>query len=319
MLFAADGYRWNGHAHDRSGEVRALQRALPTLRATVGAVLLRYQRPARGHRARGTERRRLRPAGRGPDRVLRRQPRPSGPDPAVADRGPGAPLPAAAYPWVRDAVGPGSSSPRPTVTDVVGSFAGSVPTTPIWAGELSAPMLGVALQAWDADGRPVVGEVGELVATMPMPAMPLFFWNGPDGVRYREAYFDVFPWRLAPVHGLGRRPGRERGEPVSAAVHARGELGGIGVGITTYGRHYWRAQRVDGRSSTGAVASARSPASRVDRRRPHGLDDHPTGSTTLRAVPVERVRRPETWSLSRNESCAVMMSSLQRRYVCGDP
>jgi acetoacetyl-CoA synthetase len=58
-------------------------------------------------------------------------------------------------------------------------------------------MLGVALQAWDTDGNPVVREVGELVVTKPMPSMPLYFWNDPDGLRYREAYFDTFPgvWR----------------------------------------------------------------------------------------------------------------------------
>jgi acetoacetyl-CoA synthetase len=42
-----------------------------------------------------------------------------------------------------------------------------------------------------------VGEVGELVITEPMPSMPIYFWNDPDGDRYRSSYFDVFPgvWR----------------------------------------------------------------------------------------------------------------------------
>jgi acetoacetyl-CoA synthetase len=110
----------------------------------------------------------------------------------------GAPLPAASYPWVRDHVGPtvqlGSTSGG---TDVVGAFAGSAPTTPVWAGEISAPNLGVALEAWNADGRPVIGEVGELVITKPMPSMPLYFWNDPTGERYRDAYFSTYPgvWR----------------------------------------------------------------------------------------------------------------------------
>ena len=110
----------------------------------------------------------------------------------------GAPLPAASYPWVRDHVGPtvqlGSTSGG---TDVVGAFAGSAPTTPVWAGEISAPNLGVALEAWNADGRPVIGEVGELVVTKPMPSMPLYFWNDPTGERYRDAYFSTYPgvWR----------------------------------------------------------------------------------------------------------------------------
>jgi acetoacetyl-CoA synthetase len=110
----------------------------------------------------------------------------------------GAPLPAASYPWVRDHVGAtvqlASTSGG---TDVVGAFAGSAPNTPVWAGEISAPNLGVALAAWDAEGRPVVGQVGELVVTRPMPSMPLYFWDDPTGERYREAYFSTYPgvWR----------------------------------------------------------------------------------------------------------------------------
>ncbi|MFE6365688.1 acetoacetate--CoA ligase [Streptomyces sp. NPDC057806] len=110
----------------------------------------------------------------------------------------GAPLPAQSYHWVRDHVGPrvqvGSTSGG---TDIVSGFAGSAPTTPVWPGEISAPLLGVALHAFDADGRPVTGEVGELVVTRPMPSMPLHFWNDPDGSRYHQAYFGAYPgvWR----------------------------------------------------------------------------------------------------------------------------
>ena len=110
----------------------------------------------------------------------------------------GAPLPAPPYSWVRDHVGAhvqvNSASGG---TDVATAFAGSAVNTPAWAGELSRPLLGVALEAWDSHGRPVVGEVGELVVTRPMPSMPVAFWADPDGSRYRETYFDVFPgiWR----------------------------------------------------------------------------------------------------------------------------
>ena len=110
----------------------------------------------------------------------------------------GSPLTAASYYWVRDAVGPwvqvasGSGG-----TDVASGFAGSAPTTDVWAGEISVPNLGVALEAWDDDGQPVIGQVGELVVTKPMPSMPVRFWNDPDGARYRDAYFSTFPgvWR----------------------------------------------------------------------------------------------------------------------------
>ena len=110
----------------------------------------------------------------------------------------GSALPASAHPWVREHVGAdvhlASTSGG---TDVASGFAGSAPNTPVWAGEISAPNLGVALAAFDADGRAVVDQVGELVVTRPMPSMPLAFWNDPDGSRYREAYFSTYPgvWR----------------------------------------------------------------------------------------------------------------------------
>lgn len=82
-------------------------------------------------------------------------------------------------------------------TDVVSAFVGAAPVTPVWPGELSRPCLGVALEALDPEGRPVRGEVGELVVTQPMPSMPVSFWDDPDGARYRDAYFDVYEgcWR----------------------------------------------------------------------------------------------------------------------------
>ena len=59
-------------------------------------------------------------------------------------------------------------------------------------------MLGVDADAFGPDGKPVVGELGELVIKQPMPSMPVGFWNDTDGSRYREAYFDFFPgvWRF---------------------------------------------------------------------------------------------------------------------------
>jgi acetoacetyl-CoA synthetase len=110
----------------------------------------------------------------------------------------GSTCPADTYHWVHDAVGAHVQLASITGgTDVVSAFAGSAPTLPVWPGEISAPCLGVALDAFDPDGAPVRGEVGELVVTRPMPSMPVAFWNDPDGERYRSAYFDVYPgvWR----------------------------------------------------------------------------------------------------------------------------
>jgi acetoacetyl-CoA synthetase len=82
-------------------------------------------------------------------------------------------------------------------TDVCTAFVGSVPTLPVHAGELQARMLGAKVEAFDAEGRSVVGEVGELVLTEPLPSMPVSFWNDPDGERYRASYFEDYPgvWR----------------------------------------------------------------------------------------------------------------------------
>lgn len=110
----------------------------------------------------------------------------------------GSALPASAHPWVREHLGPGVQLASVSGgTDIVSAFAGSAPTTPVWAGELSAPCLGVALAAYDEEGFPSVGRAGELVVTRPMPSMPLHFWNDADGSRYREAYFTAYPgtWR----------------------------------------------------------------------------------------------------------------------------
>ncbi len=64
-------------------------------------------------------------------------------------------------------------------------------------GELQARALGAKVEAWRSDGTPVVGEVGELVITEPMPSMPIRLWGDEDGTRYRASYFDTFPgvWR----------------------------------------------------------------------------------------------------------------------------
>src|SRR5690606_33498320 len=82
-------------------------------------------------------------------------------------------------------------------TDVCSAFVGGVPILPVYEGELQGRALGAKVEAWDEDGNSLVGEVGELVITEPMPSMPVFFWNDPDGERYRESYFSMYPgvWR----------------------------------------------------------------------------------------------------------------------------
>jgi acetoacetyl-CoA synthetase len=110
----------------------------------------------------------------------------------------GSPLAPDAYWWVHERLGEhvwlasGSGG-----TDVAGAFVGGSPLMPVYPGELSARQLGVAVEAWDQHGQPLIDEVGELVVTKPMPSMPVCFWNDPGHERYRAAYFSVFPgvWR----------------------------------------------------------------------------------------------------------------------------
>jgi acetoacetyl-CoA synthetase len=110
----------------------------------------------------------------------------------------GSPLSPEGFDWVYDRLGPDvwlfSTSGG---TDLCTAFVGGVPTLPVYRGELQARALGAKVEAWDTDGTPVVGEVGELVITEPMPSMPLYLWGDADGSRYRASYFETFPgvWR----------------------------------------------------------------------------------------------------------------------------
>lgn len=78
-------------------------------------------------------------------------------------------------------------------TDLIGCFAGGVPTLPVRRGELQARTLGMAVEAWNDAGEPVIDQKGELVCTRPFPSMPLGFWDDPDGAKYHDAYFTAFP------------------------------------------------------------------------------------------------------------------------------
>jgi acetoacetyl-CoA synthetase len=94
-------------------------------------------------------------------------------------------------------------------TDVCSGFCGGVVLQPVYAGEIQAPQLGVALKAFDAQGKSVIDEVGEMVITEPMPSMPLGFWSDPEGWRYRESYFEQYPgvWRQGDFFRINARGG----------------------------------------------------------------------------------------------------------------
>lgn len=110
----------------------------------------------------------------------------------------GSPLSPEGFDWIYEHVGADtwlfSTSGG---TDLCTAFVGGVPTLPVYRGELQARALGAAVESWDEDGNPHVGEVGELVITKPMPSMPLYLWGDEDGSRYHDSYFDTYPgiWR----------------------------------------------------------------------------------------------------------------------------
>lgn len=141
----------------------------------------------------------------------------------------GSPLPDPTWDWVYEHMSPtvklGSDSGG---TDIASGFIGSNPVDPVARGHLQCAYLGIAADSWDSRGNPVVGELGEFVVTEPMPSMPVFFWNDPDGSRYRDAYFDAYPgvWR----HG----DWVTRHEDGSYVIHGRSDAtinrGGIRMG-----------------------------------------------------------------------------------------
>ncbi|HXZ56103.1 MAG TPA: acetoacetate--CoA ligase [Gaiellaceae bacterium] len=110
----------------------------------------------------------------------------------------GSPLPVEGFEWLYEQFDPsvfvnlGSGG-----TDVCTGIVQGYPLLPVYAGEMSGRCLAVDAQAFDLDGKPVVGELGELVITQPMPSMPVGLWNDRDGSLARAAYFDTFPgvWR----------------------------------------------------------------------------------------------------------------------------
>ncbi|MFG1664083.1 acetoacetate--CoA ligase [Streptomyces sp. Y7] len=110
----------------------------------------------------------------------------------------GSSLPPGTWRWVYEHLSPGVWLQSICGgTDVCSVLAGGSALLPVQVGRIQCPALGVALASWDADGLPLTGEQGELVVTAPLPSMPLHFVDDPDGTRYRDAYFDVFPgiWR----------------------------------------------------------------------------------------------------------------------------
>jgi len=106
----------------------------------------------------------------------------------------GSPLAPASFDYVYDAVGSDLQlSSIAGGTDIISCFAAGNPLLPVRRGELQCLALGMAVEIFNSEGRPVMQENGELVCTRPFPSMPVRFWNDPDDRKYHAAYFERFP------------------------------------------------------------------------------------------------------------------------------
>jgi len=145
----------------------------------------------------------------------------------------GAPLSPQGFTWITEALR--RSLPVQSVsggTDLCTAFVQSCPLLPVRAGELQCPALGAKVEAFDSNGKPVVGEVGELVITRPMPSMPVQLWNDPDFTRYRASYFEVFPgvWR----HGDWIRFNEDGSSVIYGRSDATLNRGGVRMGTAEF-------------------------------------------------------------------------------------
>ncbi len=110
----------------------------------------------------------------------------------------GSPLPPEGAVWLVDQFGPGMLLNNGSGgTDICSGMVQGNPLIPVYAGQMSGRCLGVATAAYDPEGNELVGELGEMVITQPLPSMPVGFWGDDDGSKYQGAYFEVYPevWR----------------------------------------------------------------------------------------------------------------------------
>jgi acetoacetyl-CoA synthetase len=141
-------------------------------------------------------------------------------------------------------------------TDFAGAFIGGHREMPQQPGVMQCRLLGCAVEAWNEAGEPVVGEVGELVCTQPIPSMPLYFWNDHDNARYLASYFEMYP------AGRGRKPGGGDGPPDMGGVWRHGDwlrIGdaqGQGEGCVIFGRSDATINRHGLRMGTSELYSA---------------------------------------------------------------
>ena len=141
-------------------------------------------------------------------------------------------------------------------TDFCGAFIGGNRELPQEAGVMQCRLLGCAVEAWNEAGDPVLGEVGELVCTQPIPSMPLYFWGDKGNARYLASYFEMSP------AGHGRKPGGGDAGPETGGVWRHGDWLRIGTkeaggeGCVIFGRSDATINRHGLRMGTSELYSA---------------------------------------------------------------
>ncbi|MEO3428049.1 acetoacetate--CoA ligase [Pelagibius sp. CAU 1746] len=128
-------------------------------------------------------------------------------------------------------------------TDIISCFLGGNPIGPVWRGEIQRRCLGMAVEVYDDDGKPLRGEKGELVCVKPFPCMPIGFWNDPDGARYRAAYFETYPniWH----HGDFVELTEHEGIVVYGRSDATLNPGGVRIGTAEIYRQVEKLEEVE--------------------------------------------------------------------------
>ena len=127
-------------------------------------------------------------------------------------------------------------------TDLISCFALGNPIGPVYRGELQTRGLGMKVEVFNDDGQPVVGEKGELVCSAPFPSMPVGFWSDPDGEKYHQAYFDVYPnvWR----HGDWAEVTEHGGMIIYGRSDATLNPGGVRIGTAEIYRQVEQIEEV---------------------------------------------------------------------------
>jgi acetoacetyl-CoA synthetase len=151
----------------------------------------------------------------------------------------GSPLAPESYHWIYKQLPDVWLSSGSGGTDIAGAFINGLPTLPVREGEMQCRVLGTAVYAYNDHGQPVMGEVGELVCTKPLPSMPLYFWGDENMERYLDSYFGMFTghdtgkpvWRHGDWLEL-----RNNEESVAAIIYGRSDAtinrGGIRMGTS---------------------------------------------------------------------------------------